>query len=275
MRADAYKQFNEAAIIQTVLAALPDIVRAAAEPMGHINSLTVMSADGASDIVKNATRAMIESTTAIKGLTGLDVPNLIGGALGRGFGERLRTGDGDGGSDVGSAADRISQIAGEGLSTLKAARAEAEAKAQAAEAKAADDAKKAAAAAEKATATAEAKATAVASKLADSGAVHTAPPTVVQKPGAAPAPWSTVPQAKADAMTGVGPSEGNVAQWGKWMADRLREVPNIHLYDALRLMDLGDKGPAPARAVWQTTQAVLAKDFGTLTVGDLLKRFQP
>jgi flotillin len=275
MRADAYKQFNEAAIIQTVLAALPDIVRAAAEPMGHINSLTVMSADGASDIVKNATRAMIESTTAIKGLTGLDVPNLIGGALGRGFGERLRTGDGDGGSDVGSAADRISQIAGEGLSTLKAARAEAEAKAQAAEAKAEDDAKKAAAAAEKATATAEAKATAVASKLADSGAVHTAPPTVVQKPGTVPAPWSTVPQAKADAMTGVGPSEGNVAQWGKWMADRLREVPNIHLYDALRLMDLGDKGPAPARTVWQTAQAVLVKDFGTLTVGDLLKRFQP
>jgi len=275
MRADAYKQFNEAAIIQTVLAALPEIVRAAAEPMGHINSLTVMSADGASDIVKNATRAMIESTTAIKGLTGLDVPSLIGGAMGRGFGERLRTGDGDGGSDVGSAADRISQIAGEGLSTLKAARVEAEAKAKAAEAKAEDDAKKAAAAAEKATATAEAKATAVASKLADSGAVHTAPPTVVQKPGAAPAPWSTVPQAKADAMAGAGPSEGNVAQWGKWMADRLREVPNIHLYDALRLMDLGDKGPAPARAVWSTAQAVLVKDFGTLTVADLLKRFQP
>src|SRR6202521_4330743 len=108
MRADAYKQFNEAAIIQTVLSALPDIVRAAAEPMGHIGSLTVMSADGASDLVKNATRAMVESTTAIKGLTGLDVPSLIGGALGRGFGERLRTGGGDGSSDPGSAAERIS-----------------------------------------------------------------------------------------------------------------------------------------------------------------------
>jgi flotillin len=269
MRADAYKQFNEAAIIQTVLAALPEIVRAAAEPMGHINSLTVMSADGASDIVKNATRAMIESTTAIKGLTGLDVPSLIGGAMGRGFGERLRTGDGAGGNDVGSAADRISEIAGEGLSTLKAARAEAEAKAKEAEARAADDAKKAAAAA-------EAKASAVASRLADSGAVQTTPAaTVVQKPtGAAPAPWSTVPQAKTDAMSGVSPSEGNVAQWGKWMADRLREVPNIHLYDALRLIDLGDKGPAPARAVWQNAQAVLVKDYGSLTVADLLKRFQ-
>src|SRR5439155_1600430 len=75
MRADAYKQFNDAAIIQTVLAALPDIVRAAAEPMQHIDSLTVMSSDGASEMVKNTTRVVAESATAIKGLTGLDVPN--------------------------------------------------------------------------------------------------------------------------------------------------------------------------------------------------------
>ena len=279
MRADAYKQFNEAAIIQTVLAALPDIVRAAAEPMGHINSLTVMSADGASDIVKNATRAMIESTTAIKGLTGLDVPSLIGGAMGRGFGERLRTGDGDGGSDVGSAADRISEIAGEGLTTLKAARAEADARAKEAEAKAeakADEAsKKAAAAADKAADKAATAATVVASKLEASGAVQTTPPAPAAKTAGAPAPWSTVPQAKADAMAGVSPSEGSIAQWGKWMADQLRQVPNIQLYDALRLVDLADKGPAPARALWQTAQAVLAKDFGTMTVGDLLKRFHP
>ena len=97
MRADAYKQFNDAAIIQTVLAALPDIVRAAAEPMEHIGSLTVMSADGASEMVKNTTRVVAESATAIKGLTGLDVPNLIGGAMRSGALAGLR-GDGDGGS---------------------------------------------------------------------------------------------------------------------------------------------------------------------------------
>src|SRR6202165_1214887 len=273
MRADAYKQFNEAAIIQTVLAALPDIVRAAAEPMGHINSLTVMSADGASDIVKNATRAMIESTTAIKGLTGLDVPSLIGGAMGRGFGERLRTGDGDGGSDVGSAADRISQIAGEGLSTLKAARAEAEAKAKEAEAKAVEDSKKAAEAADKAAAAVEAKAAAVASKVAASGAVRTTPVAAVEK--AAAAAWSTVPQAKTDAMAGVSPSEGNVAQWAKWLAGQLHQIPDIRVYDALRLSDLTSKGPAPARAIWATAQAVLGKDYGKVTVADLLKQFHP
>src|SRR5215831_4507946 len=120
MWADACKQFNEAAIIQSLLTALPDIVRAAAEPMGHIDSLTVMSAEGASDVVRNATRAMIESTTAIKGLTGLDVPNLIGGALGRTVADKPRAG----GGATESAVERISEIAGQGLSTMKAQAAE-------------------------------------------------------------------------------------------------------------------------------------------------------
>jgi flotillin len=104
MRADAYKQFNDAAIIQTVLAALPEIVRAAAEPMKHIDSLTVMSADGASEMVKNTTRAVAESATAIKGLTGLDVPNLIGNAMRSGALAGIRPGDGDG--DRGESAKR-------------------------------------------------------------------------------------------------------------------------------------------------------------------------
>ena len=252
MRADAYKQFNEAAIIQTVLAALPEIVRAAAEPMGHINSLTVMSADGASDIVKNATRAMIESTTAIKGLTGLDVPSLIGGAMGRGFGERLRTGDGDGGSDPGSAADRISEIAGHGLSALKAqtaaAAAHAEAEAEAAKEKAAEKAAEEAA-----------KAKSVASALKEAGAAEKV----------------AVESKVAATVAKVSPSDGNVAQWTKWLADQLHQIPDIRVYDALRLSDLTSKGPAPARAIWATAQAVLGKDYGAMTVGDLLKRFHP
>ena len=47
LRAEAYKQFNEAAVIQTVLSMMPDIVRAAAEPMGNIDSLTVLSSNAA------------------------------------------------------------------------------------------------------------------------------------------------------------------------------------------------------------------------------------
>ena len=82
LRADAYRQFNEAAIIQTVLSQLPDIVRAAAEPMGNIDHLTVLSNDGASDMVKNVTRTVTEAGATVKGLTGIDIPEMLSQAMG-------------------------------------------------------------------------------------------------------------------------------------------------------------------------------------------------
>ncbi len=248
LRAEAYKQFNEAAIIQTVLSALPEIVRAAAEPMGHINSLTVMSADGASEIVKNATRAMIESTTAIKGLTGLDVPNLIGGALGRGFGERLRTGEGDGAGGIERAAAHVRDLAEE-------AEEEVDKEASAAKAKAA-------------AAATSAEAASIQAAAAATGAVKQASSSAQKTAGAA--------EAKAtEVVAKVLPSDGNVAQWAKWLAGQLKWVPDIQVYGALKLSDLVDRGPAPARAIWQTAQAVLGKDYGNITIADLLKRFEP
>ncbi|HEX2142858.1 MAG TPA: SPFH domain-containing protein [Candidatus Limnocylindria bacterium] len=81
LRAEAFRLFNDAAIIQTVLGQLPDIVRAAAEPMASIDSLTVLSSDGASDVVRTTTRTVAEASAAVKGLTGLDVPDLIGRAM--------------------------------------------------------------------------------------------------------------------------------------------------------------------------------------------------
>src|SRR5438477_1152286 len=224
MRADAYKQFNEAAIIQTVLAALPELVRAAAEPMGHIDSLTVMSADGASDIVRNATRAMIESTTAIKGLTGLDVPNLIGGALGRGFGERGRITPEDGnGQDghEGSAVGKITSLAREGLTTMPARGEEAAAAAaHEVQAKATAEAQKAAEESAKAAAVAGALKTAGAQKLAT-------PPKAPDKVVGAAQPWAEVAQTKPGASpstAGPSPAEGNAAQWAKWLAQQLKQI---------------------------------------------------
>src|SRR3989440_7298290 len=214
--------------------------------MSHIDSLTVMSADGASEIVRNATRAMIESTTAIKGLTGLDVPNLVGGALGRGFGERLRTGEGNGDASGTSATDRITEIAGEGLTTLKAAQ-------EAAKAKAAADA----AATKVAADDAAAKAIAEAAKVKE--AVDKAAAVVEQKVAATAAK--------------VAPGDGNTKQWAKWMADQLRVLPEIGVYGRLRLRDLASRGPATARGVWATAKDALDQQYGNVTIDDLLSEF--
>ena len=262
MRAEAYKQFNEAAIIQTVLAALPEIVRAAAEPIGKIDSLTVMSADGASEIVRNATRAVVESTTAIKGLTGLDVPGLIGGALGKGFVDRGRASEGDGKSEVGRAAEDIMATGEHELTTLpakiKAAADEADAMVHEAEAKA----KEAVAAAALAAEQAAAHATRAAAKP---GATVQAKATAAAAQGPAETPTPAIPK--------VAPSDGNTAQWARWLTEQLHRVPDIEVYGAMRLNDLANRGPASARAIWQTAQGVLGKDYGNLTISELLKRF--
>ena len=105
LRAEAYRQFNEAAIIQTVLSMLPEIVRAAAEPLGNIDTLTVLSNDGASDVVKNVTRTVAEANATVTGLTGIDIPALISNAVGGpppsesgGAGDRPQRRTGGGGS---------------------------------------------------------------------------------------------------------------------------------------------------------------------------------
>jgi len=193
-------------------------------------------------VVRNATRAMIESTTAIKGLTGLDVPNLIGGALGRTVSERPR----DGGGSGESATERISEIAGQGLSSMKARAAEASAAARSAadeaETKAKDEAEKAKAEAAKAKEAADKVVAAAETK------------------------------AKA-AVARVAPADGNIKQWAAWMADQLRRVPDIGVYGRLHLRDLADHGPATARGVWATAKDVLTQEYGNTTIDELMAQF--
>jgi hypothetical protein len=97
---------------------------------------------------------------------------------------------------------------------------------------------------------------------------------VQQAKAVADAKVAAAAQTVATAAAKVAPSEGNVAQWAKWLADQLRRVPNIEVYDALRLADLESRGPLPARGVWQTAKDALLKEYGNVTIGELLQRFQ-
>jgi L-ribulose-5-phosphate 3-epimerase UlaE len=91
--------------------------------------------------------------------------------------------------------------------------------------------------------------------------------------GAAKADKAAATVEKAEVK--VAPSAGNVQQWAKWLSGELAGVPQIQAYSALRLSDLAEKGPAQARAVWLTAQAILGKDYGAVTIGELLSRFHP
>lgn len=81
-KAEALKKYGQAAIAQEVISRLPDIVRAAAEPISAVNQMTVISTDGASAITKNVASVLGEGQEVVKQLTGLDLSQLIANVAG-------------------------------------------------------------------------------------------------------------------------------------------------------------------------------------------------
>ena len=76
------KKYGEAALAQEIISRLPEIVRAAAEPISNIKTLTVVSTDGASAITKTVGQVLGEGTEVVKSLTGLDVGSILAGLAG-------------------------------------------------------------------------------------------------------------------------------------------------------------------------------------------------
>ena len=128
LRAEAYRQFNEAAIVSAILERLPEIVRAAAEPISGIESLTVLSTDGASEVVRTATNTVAQAGAVVQSLTGIDLRSAVDSAM----------------SNIGEATKGGVTAMATDLRTRRASRAEkAAAAASAAEATAAEEARKA------------------------------------------------------------------------------------------------------------------------------------
>ncbi|MEZ3161978.1 SPFH domain-containing protein [Microbacterium sp. BWT-B31] len=78
-KALALQKYGEAALAQEIISRLPEIVRAAAEPIGAIGTLTVVSTDGAAEMTKTVGKVLGEGTEVVKSLTGLDLTTLLQG----------------------------------------------------------------------------------------------------------------------------------------------------------------------------------------------------
>lgn len=77
-KAEALRKYGEAAIAQEIISRLPEIVRAAAEPVASIDNMTVVSTDGASAVTKTVGLVLGEGTEVLKSLTGIDLKALLG-----------------------------------------------------------------------------------------------------------------------------------------------------------------------------------------------------
>lgn len=81
-KAEALKKYGEAALAQELISRLPEIVRAAAEPLASIDNMTVISTDGASQLTKSVSSVLGEGQEIIKSLLGVDLSSFVQGISG-------------------------------------------------------------------------------------------------------------------------------------------------------------------------------------------------
>jgi len=82
-KAEAWRNYNEAAIVQMFIDKIPDIARAIAEPLAKTDRIVIINSGGgdggagASRITKDVTDIIAQIPPVIEGLTGIDMETLI------------------------------------------------------------------------------------------------------------------------------------------------------------------------------------------------------
>jgi flotillin len=106
-KADSFGAYGEAAVLDLLLRVLPEVVGAAAAPVGAIDKLTVISTDGASSLTKTVASTVAQGLQLGTDLTGVDLRQLLarlsglagdraGQSPSTAAGTRARTGTGNG-----------------------------------------------------------------------------------------------------------------------------------------------------------------------------------
>jgi flotillin len=80
-KADSFKEYNQAAVLQILLAALPEIAKAVAEPLSKTDKITLVSTGGdgigASKLTGDIAKIMAELPAVVESLSGVDIRRLI------------------------------------------------------------------------------------------------------------------------------------------------------------------------------------------------------
>lgn len=81
--AEAYKKFNQAAMLAQILEALPQVAHEISAPYRNIDSLSVISSDGESKLSKNVSTGIAETIEMMRSATGLDLQEFVSAAMDR------------------------------------------------------------------------------------------------------------------------------------------------------------------------------------------------
>ena len=76
-RAQSFKEYNDAAMLQMVVEIMPEVAAQIAAPMGSIDQLTVISTDGAGALPKQVTSNMTQLQQLLKDTLGVDIAAMV------------------------------------------------------------------------------------------------------------------------------------------------------------------------------------------------------
>ncbi|MDP9431336.1 MAG: SPFH domain-containing protein [Actinomycetota bacterium] len=101
-KARAFAEFGQAAVLDLVVKTLPELVRAASEPISAVERMTVISTDGASSLSRGVASNLAQGLQIGSDLTGIDLHQMLSGiASGRSNGSEASVQASDGGRPAG------------------------------------------------------------------------------------------------------------------------------------------------------------------------------
>jgi flotillin len=77
LKAEAFAEYGEAAVLDLLVRVLPEVVKAASAPMSGIDKMTVISTDGASSITRSVASNVAQGLQLGTDLTGVDLAKLL------------------------------------------------------------------------------------------------------------------------------------------------------------------------------------------------------
>jgi flotillin len=81
-KAEAMKKYGEAAVIEMIVGALPDIARNVAEPLSKVDKITMYGEGNATKLISDIVNSTTQITEGISAGMGIDLKSLLVGALG-------------------------------------------------------------------------------------------------------------------------------------------------------------------------------------------------
>ncbi|WP_239472130.1 flotillin family protein [Streptomyces sp. NEAU-S7GS2] len=83
-KADAFAQYGDAAMLQMLVEALPQVVAKASEPLSAVDKMTVISTDGASQLSRTVADNVAQGMELLSSTTGVDLAEMLRGITRRG-----------------------------------------------------------------------------------------------------------------------------------------------------------------------------------------------